>query len=42
MPKKGNAIVTCSVDGIGCDGTVRAFDLVKYKNFRVLEPNKPT
>ena len=24
------------------DGTVRAYDLVKYRNFRVLYPNKPT
>jgi len=37
MPKKGNAIVTCSTDG-----TVRAFDLVKYKNFRTMKPNKST
>ena len=37
LPKKGNAILTSSIDG-----TVRAFDLVRYKNFRVLYPNKPT
>ena len=37
MPKKGNAILTSSQDG-----TVRAFDLVKYKNFRTLKPNKQT
>ncbi len=37
MPRKGNAILTSSTDG-----TVRAFDLIKYKNFRVLKPNKPT
>jgi periodic tryptophan protein 2 len=37
MPKKGNAILTSSQDG-----TVRAFDLVKYKNFRTLKPNKHT
>lgn len=37
MPKKFNAIITSSVDG-----TVRAFDLIKYKNFRTLKPNKPT
>lgn len=37
MPKKGNAILTSSQDG-----TVRAFDLIKYKNFRTLKPNKHT
>mmetsp|Transcript_3379 Transcript_3379/g.5678 ORF Transcript_3379/g.5678 Transcript_3379/m.5678 type:complete len:393 (-) Transcript_3379:434-1612(-) len=37
MPKKGNAILTSSTDG-----TVRAFDLVKYKNFRTLQPSKST
>jgi periodic tryptophan protein 2 len=31
LPKKGNAIVTASLDG-----TVRAYDLVKYRNFRTL------
>jgi len=30
-PKKGNSIVTSSLDG-----SVRAFDLVKYKNFRTM------
>ena len=24
------------------DGTVRAYDLVKYRNFRVMQANKPT
>jgi periodic tryptophan protein 2 len=28
-PKKGNAVITASLDG-----TVRAYDLVKYRNFR--------
>lgn len=37
LPKKGNAVLTSSLDG-----TVRAFDLVKYKNFRTMKPNKPT
>ena len=37
MPKKSNAILSCSVDG-----TVRAFDLVKYKNFRTFKPNEST
>lgn len=37
IPKKGNAVLSSSLDG-----TVRAFDLVKYRNFRVLFPNKPT
>lgn len=37
MPKKGNAILSSSVDG-----TVRAFDLVRYKNFRTMKPNKHT
>ena len=37
LPKKSNAFLSSSVDG-----TVRAFDLVKYKNFRTLKPNKPT
>ena len=31
IPKKGNAILTASLDG-----TVRAYDLVKYRNFRTL------
>lgn len=35
--KKGNAILSSSLDG-----TVRAFDLVKYKNFKTLKPNKHT
>ena len=37
LPKKSNALLSASHDG-----TVRAFDLVKYKNFRTLVPNKPT
>ena len=37
VPKKNNTLLSASLDG-----TVRAFDLVKYRNFRVLEPNKPT
>lgn len=37
LPKKGNAIITASLDG-----TVRAFDLVKYRNFRTMKPNKHT
>lgn len=35
-PKKGNAVVTASLDG-----TVRAFDLVKYRNFRTMTTPKP-
>ena len=31
LPKSGNAVLTSSLDG-----TVRAFDLVRYKNFRTL------
>lgn len=34
---KSNAFVSASADG-----TVRAFDLVKYKNFRTFEPNTKT
>lgn len=38
VPKKGgNTVVSCSKDG-----TVRAYDLVKYRNFRVMVANKPT
>ncbi len=37
MPKKKNLLLSSSLDG-----TVRAFDLVKYKNFRVLSSPKPT
>lgn len=37
IPKKGNAVLSSSLDG-----TVRAYDLVKYKNFRTLVPSKPT
>jgi periodic tryptophan protein 2 len=37
VPKKNNTLLSASLDG-----TVRAYDLVKYRNFRVLEPNKPT
>ena len=35
MPKKGNAVVSCSMDG-----TVRAYDLIKYKNFRTMTAPK--
>lgn len=35
-PKKGNAVVTASLDG-----TVRVFDLVKYRNFRTMTTPKP-
>jgi len=37
LPKKSNALLSSSADG-----TVRAFDLVKYKNFRTFKPNKQT
>lgn len=37
LPNKGNAVLTCSKDG-----TVRAFDLVKYRCFRVMNTPKPT
>jgi periodic tryptophan protein 2 len=37
IPKKGNAIITSSMDG-----TIRAFDLVKYKNFRVMKAPQQT
>lgn len=37
MPKKGNAVLSASMDG-----TVRAYDLVKYRNFRTFQANKPT
>jgi periodic tryptophan protein 2 len=37
VPKKNNTLISASLDG-----TVRAYDLVKYRNFRVLEANKPT
>ena len=36
-PKKGNAVLSASLDG-----TVRAYDLVKYRNFRTMKANKPT
>lgn len=36
-PSKGNAILSASLDG-----TVRAFDLVKYRNFRTMKTPKPT
>lgn len=36
-PKKGNAVLSCSLDG-----TVRAYDLVKYRNFRVMTAEKGT
>ena len=36
-PKKGNAVLSASLDG-----TVRAYDLVKYRNFRTLQANRPT
>jgi len=35
LPRKGNAVITSSNDG-----TVRAFDLVKYKNFRTMKANR--
>lgn len=37
VPKKNNTLVSASLDG-----TVRAYDLVKYRNFRVMTANKPT
>jgi len=37
IPKKGNAVISASLDG-----TVRAFDLVKYRCFRVMQAQKPT
>lgn len=37
IPKKNNTLISASMDG-----TVRAYDLVKYRNFRVLQANKPT
>jgi periodic tryptophan protein 2 len=37
IPKKNNTLLSASLDG-----TVRAYDLVKYRNFRVFQPNKPT
>lgn len=37
IPKKNNTLLSASLDG-----TVRAYDLVKYRNFRVLQPSKPT
>lgn len=37
IPKKNNTLLSASLDG-----TVRAYDLVKYRTFRVLQPNKPT
>jgi len=35
-PKKGNAVFSCSLDG-----TVRAFDLTKYRNFRTMTTADP-
>jgi len=37
VPKKSNTLLSASMDG-----TVRAYDLNKYRNFRVLQANKPT
>lgn len=37
IPTKGNAVLSASLDG-----TVRAYDLIKYRNFRTLKANKPT
>jgi periodic tryptophan protein 2 len=36
IPKKGNAVLSASLDG-----TVRAYDLVKYRNFRTFTTPKP-
>ena len=36
-PRKGNAVLSASADG-----TVRAYDLVKYRNFRTMQANTPT
>ena len=36
-PSKGNAVLSASLDG-----TIRAYDLVKYRNFRTMKPTKPT
>ena len=37
IPKKGNAVLSASLDG-----TIRAYDLVKYRCFRVMQANKLT
>lgn len=37
LPKKNNTLLSSSLDG-----TVRAYDLVKYRCFRVLQASKPT
>lgn len=37
VPKKSNTLLSASMDG-----TVRAYDLNKYRNFRILQANKPT
>lgn len=36
IPKKGNAVLSASLDG-----SVRAYDLVKYRCFRTLTTPKP-
>jgi periodic tryptophan protein 2 len=36
VPNKANVVVTSSLDG-----TVRAFDLIKYRNFRIMTTAKP-
>ena len=36
-PNKSNVLISCSYDG-----TVRAFDLIKYKNFRIMTTPKLT
>ena len=36
-PKRGNAIVSCSLDG-----TVRAYDIVKSVNFRIMSEKIPS
>ena len=36
-PNKGNAVLSASLDG-----TVRAYDLVKYRNFRTMQAKKLT
>jgi len=36
VPNKGNTLVSSSLDG-----TVRAYDLIKYRNFRIMTTPKP-
>lgn len=37
VPKSNNTLISASLDG-----TVRAYDTYRYRNFRIMKPDVPT